>query len=73
MKTQIIVTLALFACVALSVPALAQDESEMPAMTPEQQAEMMEWMKLASPGEHHKHLEPFVGSWCSAQLFCPNF
>ncbi len=35
----------------------------MPAMTPEMQAEMAAWMKLAQPGDHHKHLAPFVGSW----------
>jgi hypothetical protein len=32
-------------------------------MTPEMQAEMEAWMKLAQPGPHHEHLAPFVGSW----------
>jgi len=33
---------------------------------PAEQARMMaEWMKLATPGEHHKHLEYFVGKWKS--------
>jgi hypothetical protein len=41
---------------------MAQD-GEMPAMTPEQQAEMMAWMELAQPGPHHEHLAPFVGTW----------
>ena len=43
--------------------ALAQEETEMPAMTPEQVAEMNAWMKLAQPGPHHEHLAPFVGNW----------
>ena len=32
-------------------------------MTPEQAAVMEEWMKIAAPGEHHKHLDYFVGKW----------
>lgn len=32
-------------------------------MTPEQQAMMEEWNKIAAPGEHHKHLDYFVGQW----------
>ena len=63
MKTQTIVTLAIFAGVALSITAVAQEEGEMPPMTPEQQAEMMAWMELAQPGPHHEHLAPFVGTW----------
>ena len=43
--------------------ALAQEEGEMPAMTPEQIAEMNAWMELAQPGAHHEHLAPFVGNW----------
>ena len=62
MKTRNIVTCVL-ACVLLSLPAVAQEEGEMPAMTPEQQSEMMAWMELASPGAHHEHLAPFVGTW----------
>ena len=34
-----------------------------PAMSAEDIAMMQEWMKLAAPGEHHKHLEHFVGNW----------
>jgi hypothetical protein len=62
MKTRNIVTCVL-ACALLSIPALAQEEGETPAMTPEQQAEMMAWMELAAPGSHHAHLAPFVGTW----------
>ncbi len=32
-------------------------------MTPEMQAEMEAWMKLAQPGEHHEHMKPYVGQW----------
>ena len=35
----------------------------MPEMTPEMQAEMAAWMKIAQPGAHHEHLAPFVGTW----------
>lgn len=41
----------------------AHAQGEMPDMTPEMQAEMEAWMKLAQPGEHHQHLAPFVGKW----------
>lgn len=50
-------------CLFLPTTAHAQQEKEMPTMTPEMQAEMAAWMKLAQPGDHHKHLAPFVGSW----------
>ena len=43
--------------------ASAQQDANMPEMTPEMEAEMMAWMQLAQPGEHHKHLAPFVGRW----------
>ena len=59
-------TLALAALAALCLCPLTTahaQEGEMPAMTPEMQAEMAAWMKLAQPGDHHKHLAPFVGSW----------
>ena len=63
MKTRITITFALLACLLLSIPAVAQEAEEMPAMTPEQQAEMAAWMELAQPGSHHEHLAPFVGTW----------
>ena len=62
MKTRNILPCVL-ACVLLSIPAVAQEEGELPAMTPEQQAEMIAWMELAAPGPHHEHLAPFVGTW----------
>jgi len=63
MKTGISVTCLVLACGLLSLPALAQETGGAPAMTPEQQAEMMAWMELAQPGAHHEHLAPFVGNW----------
>lgn len=33
------------------------------AMSPEAAAEMEAWMKAATPGEHHAHLNYFVGTW----------
>ena len=62
MNTRNIVT-CIFVCALLSLPAIAQEEGEMPAMTAEQQSEMIAWMELAAPGPHHEHLAPFVGSW----------
>ena len=50
-------------CLSLPTTAPAQQEGDMPAMTPEMQAEMAAWMKLAQPGDHHEHLAPFVGRW----------
>lgn len=35
-------------------------------MTPEQQAEMEAWKKVATPGEHHKGLMNQVGEWEAA-------
>ena len=58
------VRLALVSIIFLSaVSVSAQQEADMPDMTPEMETEMMAWMQLAQPGEHHKHLAPFVGSW----------
>jgi len=56
---------AAIAIFLLSLPAAAsaQQEGDQPTMTPEMQAEMEAWMKLAQPGAHHEHLAPFVGTW----------
>ena len=43
--------------------AHANGHEEHAEMTPEQQAEMAEWAKIAAPGDAHKHLEYFVGTW----------
>lgn len=39
------------------------DPMEQMQMTEEQKKEMEMWMKLAVPGEHHKHLQPLAGRW----------
>lgn len=52
--------LAIALIVGPATAALAQEEAE---MSPEMQAEMQAWMQLAQPGEHHKHLDKYVGSW----------
>jgi len=57
-----VVALAALLSIA-SVPEAAAQEGAGPEMSPEMQAEMETWMKLAQPGEHHAHLAPFVRSW----------
>lgn len=61
MRPGINFTFTVFAALLLVAPALAQEEA--PEMTPELQAEMMAWMKIAQPGPHHEHLAQFVGTW----------
>ena len=58
----------LVACGLILVAGAGQvpAQEDMPEMTPEVQAEMQAWMKLAQPGEHHEHLAPFVGKWKGA-------
>ena len=53
----------IIALLAVSTIAPAQEKGEMPEMTPEMQAEMEAWMKLAQPGAHHEHLARLVGTW----------
>ena len=55
------VGLALCLALGLSAPAGAQQGEK--KLTPEQQAAMDAWMKVATPGEGHKALEPMIGSW----------
>ncbi len=65
MKAKVLATgVALAVLVALAAPGLAgAQETEKPKMSPEQQAEMEAWMKVATPGAMHKALEPTIGSW----------
>ena len=42
-------------------PAAAQSEGDTGG--DDMRAAMKEWMQLAKPGEHHKRLKPFLGSW----------
>ena len=52
------------ASIALTGRALSDDKSGYPEPSPEEMAKMMEeWMAVAEPGEHHKHLNQFVGKW----------
>ena len=43
--------------------AVAQQSDKPKEMTPQERAAMEAWMKVATPGEGHKVLEPMVGSW----------
>lgn len=44
--------------------ALSDDKPNPAQPTPDEMAAMQaEWAKLAAPGEHHKHLDYFVGKW----------
>ncbi|MEO8215931.1 MAG: DUF1579 domain-containing protein [Acidobacteriota bacterium] len=64
MKTHISRMLVFTFVVLVAAGAIADDKKS--AKTPPQMDEkaMMEaWMKAATPGEAHKKLEPFVGSW----------
>jgi len=56
---------ALFAvCVFMTGRAMSDDKHDPATPTPEEMAAMQaEWAKLAAPGEHHKHLDYFVGKW----------
>src|SRR5512136_2799469 len=56
-----VIGLAVLLAVTLPVPAGAQQGEK--KLTPEQQAAMEAWMKVATPGEGHKALEPMIGSW----------
>ncbi len=43
--------------------AVAQQGDKPKEMTPQERAAMEAWMKVATPGEGHKVLEPMVGTW----------
>jgi len=64
MKSQkLVVVCVAMATFALSTTVMTAQEDEQPQLSPEAQAEMEVWMKLAQPGAHHQHLAPFVGTW----------
>lgn len=66
-KNLLVCTLGLF--VAASAAGLGWADQDKQAGAPDDAAKkaMMEaWMKVATPGEAHKMLEPFVGSWDTA-------
>ncbi len=54
--------------ILLSIASPASS-AEMPKMTPEQQAVMAQAVKLGTPGENHKVLEPFIGKWTNTVKF----
>ncbi len=58
--------LVVFCLMIVTGADLASAQEGMPEMTPEMQAEMASWMKLAQPGEHHAHLASFAGQWKGA-------
>jgi len=56
--------LALAGAVALAGSlTLAAPEEKKAEMSPEMQAQMDAWRKVAAPGEHHKHLDAYAGNW----------
>lgn len=59
-----ILAVAIVALVSAGITAaVAQDTKAAPQMTAEQKAEMETYMKFATPGEAHRLLQPFVGSF----------
>jgi hypothetical protein len=60
-RTCVLAAAFLIMSLALSAPGIAGEnkDEKKPEMTPEMEA----WMKLAAPGEHHKHLGHLVGAW----------
>lgn len=46
-----------------ALPLLAGDEKKAAAPSADEKAMMDAWMKAAIPGDMHKMLSPFVGSW----------
>jgi Protein of unknown function (DUF1579) len=64
MRTRtVVVAVGLALCLALATSAPAGAQQGEKKLTPEQQAAMDAWMKVATPGEGHKLLEPLIGSW----------
>lgn len=54
-------------CGLLLVSVAAAQQPEQPSME-----EMMQLMaKYSTPGEHHKHLEQFIGAWSTTSKFWP--
>lgn len=64
MKLKVWTVCAMVALFAFS--AFADEKAQKPAMDP---AMMEAMMKAGTPGEHHKKLEPFAGSWNTKATF----
>ena len=67
-KKSWIAVIAVGVCIAATSHVLSQDAGDkkpegMPAMSAEEMAHMQEYMKLMQPGEAHKHLHYYVGTW----------
>lgn len=65
MKKRIVSLVALTSLCVGAGYAFAQYDKDK-KMSPEEQAQaakMETWMKLAEPGEHHKHLDALAGTW----------
>lgn len=63
MKIRIGVVLSSLMVLLIAAPVFAGEESN--AAAPDEQAMMEAWMKAATPGDMHKKLDVFVGSWTS--------
>lgn len=59
MKLRALVFIVTIAAAAFLAGRAFSDDKKMS----EQEAAMAEWMKYATPDEHHKALDPLVGSW----------
>jgi len=67
-KKSLMAVMVVGICVVATSRVLSQDAGEkmpdgMPAMSAEDMAHMEEYMKLMQPGEAHKHLQHYVGTW----------
>lgn len=63
MKMKSWVAAALLIALVGAIPVVAADEKETGKKASDQKAMMDAWMKTMTPGEQHKKLEPFVGSF----------
>ena len=63
--------IAVGVCISATSLVLSQDTGDKapegtPAMSAEEMAHMQEYMKLMQPGEAHKHLQYYIGTWDTA-------
>jgi len=56
-------TVVVVACLLLAAPLAAQEEGQMPEMSPEEQAMMQAWMAAGTPGEQHAELAKHAGDY----------
>jgi len=60
LQSLLMAALLLVGIVLITSQVVSQEKS---TVKEEEEAVMAEWMKYAMPGEHHKLLDPYVGSW----------